>query len=211
MLTNKLSVKIWNTLLLAFLSASFLSCASVSEFVVDPKASLESSIDSALKFGCTKVFEDLNETANWYSNYGETSVANARGLKKKVDYLLEIDGGSLEESVPNPNEFNLNIANFRRRYNQYLTEISVPLSGGKVARCSETEYCYEVTYGLLQKQYNSLESQIGLVRSADSNSIFENPLSILYKHYIGSAKGQCKKSIMSALSIELQEVNKLKY
>lgn len=186
-------------------------CASVTEFAVDPSASLENRMKSALTFGCTKVFSDLNETSNWYSNYGQTAVINARGLKKKTGFLLETDASSFNDGASNNEGLEKSISSFRRRYNEYLDEISIPLSGGKVAKCSDTEFCYELTYKNLEQQYSNLEGQLGVVRGFDANNIFKNPISVLYKHYVGSAKGQCKQSIISALSPEFNEVQALKY
>lgn len=211
MSNKRLSMHLLKTIACTLTSITLAGCASVTEFAVDPSASLESRIKSALTFGCSKVFSDLNETANWYSNYGQTAVINARGLKKKTGFLLETDTSSLNNEALSEQNLENNISSFRRRYNEYLDEISIPLSGGKVAKCSETEFCYELTYKNLEQQYSNLEGQLGIVRGTNTNTIFGNPISVLYKHYVGSAKGQCKQSIVSALSPELDEVQALKY
>ena len=108
-------------------------------------------------------------------------------------------------------DFVTSVETFKRAYNNYIDEVSVPLSGGAATKCSADQYCYEMSYDKLKEQYAALESQLDTVSVVSIGSILSSPMVVLFKQYVGSAKGACKNSLVAAMRPEYDEIQNLKF
>lgn len=184
-------------------------CSSLPSYKPNPNEPLEVRLKGAMNFACKTAFSDINESVSWYRDYGQNAVANARGLRQEMDRLL-LDARGNVIDAENP-KFVAAVEKFKRHYNNYIDELSVPLSGESAAKCSDSKYCYEVSYEKLKQDYADLQDQLDTISVFSLGSILSSPLIAVFKGYVGAARGKCKDSLVAAMRPEYNEIQNLKF
>lgn len=202
---NKFSNTATAVIFCMFVSA----CSTVGEvkaIAFDESQPLKSRIEKAMSAVCQGVFPVNQEVTDWYVDYGEKSVANARGFDKRVTNILRSARAARPMfDLEDRDLFNAKYQSLQESFSDYKEEVLRPLSGLPPKKCGEAIYCYEQSFADLTERADELEASMPAVPAQGLVDKI-NPISIVFNQAIGIAKGSCKDNLVGSMAPEYDEI-----